>query len=129
MSRALNDLDSRLLPKVFELIARAAEHGIPVLIVDVLRTDAQQRVNVARGASATQQSKHLPQPPDGKSLAIDLCPYEHFELHGPDKLSWDSADPSWAVLGAIGEGLGLRWGGRWKDPHDPGHFEWVKPTT
>jgi hypothetical protein len=24
----------------------------------------------------------------------------------------------------IGEQLGLRWGGRWRHPYDPGHFEW-----
>lgn len=127
MSRLLSDLDSRFRPLVVELIARAVEIGIPVMIIDVLRTPEEQKVNLANGVSATLDSKHLPQPPDGKSLAIDICPYDTFSLHGPDKLKWDPADQAWTKLGQIGEDLGLRWGGRWVKPHDPGHFEYVLP--
>jgi peptidoglycan L-alanyl-D-glutamate endopeptidase CwlK len=125
MSRALNDLDSRFRPKAFELIARFAEAGIAVLIVDTLRTKAEQEVNLATGVSSTMNSKHLPQPPEGKALAIDVVPYAVYQLTGPDKLQWNTADPVWAKMGVIGEALGLRWGGRWKKPHDPGHFEMV----
>lgn len=125
MSRSLDDLDKRFQPKAFELIARAASAGIAVLVVDTLRTPEEHAANLAAGTSSTSNSKHLPQPPDGKSLAIDLCPYDTYQLHGADKLKWDTSDPAWKVLGAIGEMLGLRWGGRWKKPHDPGHFELV----
>jgi hypothetical protein len=31
----------------------------------------------------------------------------------------------WKKVGAVGEQLGLRWGGRWRNPYDPGHFEWT----
>ena len=125
MQALLDDLDSRLKPRACELVARAAEAGIPVLLVGIIRTQAQQVVNVATGVSATLKSKHLPQPPENKALALDICPYEVFQLHGPDKLKWDTSDPAWAKLGAIGEALGLRWGGRWARPYDPGHFEYL----
>jgi len=129
MSRALDDLDSRLRPLVFELIARATEHKIPVMIVDTLRTEAEQAVNVANGTSWTLHSKHLPQPPESKSLAVDVVPYLIYNAVGPDKLNWDEHDPAWQVLGVIGQTIGLKWGvvlhGARKDL---GHFEYVIPT-
>ena len=123
MSRALDDLDPRLRRLAFELLARGLEAKVPVLIVDTLRTEAEHAVNMLNRTSRVSRSKHLPQPPGGKSLAIDVVPYEEYRRVGPDKLAWNAALPEWDVLGAIGEGLGLRWGGRWFDPHDPGHFE------
>lgn len=119
MSRALDDLDPRFTPLAYALIARASEHLLPVLIVFTSRTAAEQAVAVATGASRVVRSKHQ----DG--LAIDICPYDLYQLHGPDKLKWDTNDPAWAILGGLGEALGLRWGGRWHDPHDPGHFEFL----
>lgn len=124
MSRLLDDLSQQFRPLAIELLARLVEAGIPVLIVDTLRTLEEQTANVARGVSWTMNSKHLPQPPDSKALAIDIAPYEVYQLHGPDKLKWDETDPVWQKMGAIGEKLGLKWGividGKRKDL---GHFE------
>jgi len=125
MSRALDDLTREMRPLAMELIARATDQGIAVLIVDTLRTAAEQAANLAKGVSWTLDSKHLPQKPSGLSDAIDLVLYETYQLHGPDKLQWDTKDPAWLKLGLIGEKLGLRWGGRWKTP-DSGHFELVR---
>lgn len=133
MSRKLDDLAPEFKPLACELIARASEAGIPVFIVDTLRTPQEQARNLQTGASKTKNSRHLPQAPSGLSRAIDICPYEVFSAAGPDKLQWNTHDenrellPNWKKLGEIGEGLKLRWGGRWKDPFDPGHFEYVAP--
>jgi len=116
MSRALDDLDDRFRPAAMELIARAAEAGIPVMIIDTLRTPAQHAINLANGTSWTEHSKHL----DG--LAIDVCPYAVYTLHGANKLQWQADDPAWAVLAAIGRKLTLRCGFDWKQK-DCGHFE------
>jgi hypothetical protein len=116
MSRALNDLSDRFRPLAMELLARLTEAGIHVFVVDTLRTPAEHAANLARGVSWTTRSKHL----DGD--AIDICPFETYALHGPDKLQWDASDPIWQKIGAIGESLGLRWGGRFKQ-RDMGHFE------
>lgn len=99
-----------------ELLARCVEQGIVVMIVDTLRTKEEQAANIANGVSWTANSKHL------TGDAIDLCPYETWQAHGPDKLNWNGSDPVWARIGAIGEALGLRWGGRWV-VKDMGHFE------
>lgn len=122
MSRRLNDLSPGFRPVAIELLARLTEAGICVMIIDTLRTAEEQAANIARGVSWTQNSKHL------TGDAIDVCPYSQFNLHGPDKLQWDAADPVWQRIGEIGESLGLRWGGRWKQ-RDLGHFEYVKPSV
>ena len=119
MSRSLNDLSPRFRPLAMELLARTIEAGVPVVIVDTLRTEAEHKQNVLHGRSWTNHSKHL----DGD--AIDICPYSQWDAHGDKKLNWDGGDPVWQRLGVLGEALGLRWGGRWKTP-DLGHFEYVE---
>jgi hypothetical protein len=135
MSRALDDLSSDLKPLAIEVLARLTERGIHVLIVDTLRTMAEHQANLANGSSAARLSKHLPRhmriaragtAEDHKSDAIDLCLFEQYNLHGPDKLKW-TADPAWDVIRDLGEGLGLRSGSRWASPYDPGHLEWLFP--
>lgn len=121
MSRALDDLAPVFKPIAIEFLARCVEAQLCVFIVDTLRTPAEHAANLARGVSWTTRSKHL----DG--LAIDVCPFLQYQLNGPDKLQWDAADPVWQRLGAIGEKLGLRWGGRWQQ-RDMGHFEYVAPV-
>ena len=116
VSRKLDDLDPKFKLVAMEFLARLTEAGIVVLIVDTLRTPEEQAENIRKGVSWTKNSKHLV----GK--AIDVCPYETWSLHGPDKLRWDEKDPVWQKIGAIGEKLGLTWGGRWKQK-DMGHFE------
>lgn len=116
-SRKLNDLSERFRPLAVELLARCVEAGLAVLIVETRRTIAEHRANVARGVSWTNHSKHI----DGD--AIDLAPYDIYELHGADKLQWNSGDPAWQRMGVIGETLGLVWGGRWTH-RDMGHFEY-----
>lgn len=116
MSRRLDDLHPDFKPKAMELLARCVEQGIAVMVVDTLRTKEEQAANIAKGVSWTPNSKHL----IGK--AIDICPYETWAAHGPDKLNWDGADPIWTKLGVLGESIGLVWGGRWR-VRDLGHFE------
>lgn len=115
MSRKLDDLSAAMLPLAMQLIARCAEDGIPVFIVDTLRTPEEQAENIRKGVSWTTRSKHL------TGDAIDVCPYGVYALHGPDKLQW-SDDPAWQRIGEIGERIGLVWGGRWRQ-RDLGHFE------
>lgn len=122
MSRRLDDLSPAFKPIAFELLARLTEAQIPVMVIDTLRTAEEQAENIRKGVSWTLNSKHL------SGNAIDICPFGIFQLHGPDKLQWDSADPVWTQIGEIGERLGLRWGGRWV-AKDMGHFELVPPAV
>lgn len=122
MSRALNDLSPRFRPLFVEFLARCVEAGIHVLIVDTLRTPAEQAENIRKGVSWTANSKHLADE-SGKANAADVCPYLIYDLNGPDKLQWDGTHPIWKRIGEIGEACGMRWGGRWLKTPDPGHFE------
>lgn len=122
MSRALNDLSESFRAKAIELLARCCEQGIPVVIVDTLRTPEEHAVNLAKGVSWTTRSKHL------TGDAIDIVPFEQYQAHGPDKLLWNANDPIWQRVGQIGESLGLIWGGRWKQK-DMGHFELASTVT
>lgn len=133
MNTELNTLAPIFRPFAFELLARLVEARIPSIIVNTRRTAEEQAKAVATGVSWVAHSKHE----DG--LAIDVCPYETYIVHGSNKALWDTKDPIWLKIGQIGEALGLRWGGRFKplNPQgmgkDPGHFEYaigpLKGTT
>lgn len=138
--RSLDSLSSEFLPLACEWVTRVLARGVPVLILQTGRTPEEQAVNVANGTSRTSMSLHLPRamrwntslallmPADaGKSDAMDIAPYAQFVLHGANKLQWDTGDPAWSVIGEEAERVGLRWGGRWRDPFDPGHAELVVP--
>src|SRR5712692_9008639 len=116
MDTSLDHLDPRFRNKAFELLARMAEQRIPVLVVNTLRTAAEQVDAIKRGVSWVDHSKHE----DG--LAIDLVPLASFILHETSKVDWNPNDPVWLTMGTIGERLGLVWGGRWTK-RDLGHFE------
>ena len=118
MNTSLDSLDPVFKPLAFALLARLTEARIPVVIVNTRRTDAEQETAIAQKVSWVKHSKHQ----DG--LAIDICPYETYVLHGANKLQWDADDPIWLRIGQIGESVNLRWGGRWKQA-DMGHFEYA----
>ena len=122
MSRQLDDLSPRFRPLAMQLLARLVEAGIAVMVIDTLRTPEEHQANLANGTSWTPRSKHL----DGD--AIDICPFIIYDVNGADKLNWDAGHPVWKKIGAIGEGLGLKWGGRWKQK-DMGHFEYPTPSN
>lgn len=139
--RSLDALSSACYPVVCEWIARITARGVAVLVVQTSRTEAEHVANLAKGTSGTSRSLHLPRrlrmstlegfPQSVNDLdkadAADLAPFEQFQLHGPDKLRWDTSDPAWGVIGEEAERVGLRWGGRWRQPFDPGHGELVLP--
>jgi len=139
MDRALDSLSAPFRSRVFELLARLTERGFAIMIVQTSRTQAEHDANVAAGTSKTSHSKHIPRrlrgiifdpmdPDVDKADAIDLCPYDMYQLHGADKLMW-GADLAWQVIGEEAEKLDLRWGGRWVTPKDPGHCELVMSSS
>lgn len=126
MGRDLQELASYMLPLAVELIRQCGEAGVDVRIVDTGRTPSEQEQKLAQGVSWVSRSKHEPQPPEGKSEAIDIVPMSVLAENKPD---WDPQHPDWQKIGPIGEALGLRWGGRWKGHPDPSHFEYVNPDS
>lgn len=86
--------------------------NIDVLIYETIRTEAQQRENVAKGASQTMRSYHL------VGQALDFVP-----VKGKDTLwnGYGAADIKKAVAKA--KALGFEWGGDWKTFVDKPHLQ------
>lgn len=130
MSRDLNDLDDRLRPIVDQLISNCAQAGVMLTVITTLRTMSEQEQAVRAGVSWTMNSKHLPQPPDDKSLAVDLVPTDYIAMKG-----WNPAGPKWWIIAQNAVALGLRSGMDWegvglppvgttRHAWDPGHCEY-----
>ena len=111
-----NALHPYFRDKVLDLIERCKEKGIELAFVETYRTHAKQNEYKGMGKKYTRsgggKSKHQ------YGLAVDVVPIVNGEAQ------WDNL-ALWRKIGVIGEKLGLRWGGRWRHPFDPGHFEWT----
>jgi hypothetical protein len=116
----LNSLHPYFRDRVVELINACKAQGIELAIVESFRTHAKQSEYFGMGKKYTRskggKSKHQ------YGLAVDVVPV----VKGVAQ--WDDVR-LWRRVGVIGERLGLRWGGRWKTPYDPAHFEWTGGTT
>ena len=112
----LNALHPYFRDKIFELIRICKSKGIELAVVESFRTHAKQNEYKSMGKKYTRSSgggsKHQ------YGLAVDVVPII-------DSLADWHNYTVWKKVGAIGEKLGLRWGGRWKHMYDPGHFEWT----
>jgi hypothetical protein len=101
--------------QVIELIANCKAKGIELAVVETYRTVAKQNEYKQLGKIYTRSSGGRSRHQYG--LAVDVVPVI-------DSVpSWHN-EAVWRKVGAVGEKLGLRWGGRWRHPYDPGHFEW-----
>lgn len=90
---SLKELDG-VHPKLVSVVKRAIELTTADFSVhDGLRTLQEQQRLVAKGASKTLRSRHLPQS-DGYSHAVDLVPY----ING--KLRWEWG-PIWQIALAV----------------------------
>lgn len=135
MAKRYRDLDllhPDYRPTVDRFLAKCVEAGIMIMVVETWRSQAAHEEDVRNGRSWVKKSKHqntLNKQYEREvdfpaSLAIDVAPYEQYQLHGPDKLQWAADDPAWELIGMLGESLGMKWGGRWKTvPPDMAHFE------
>ena len=116
MSRRLDDLHPDMRPLAFAFLARLMEAKLPVLIFSTGRSQEEQDRYVEDGKSTVARSLHQ----DG--LAIDVVIYDLWDRQGGMSLQWKRV-PEYTEIGAIGEAVGLHWGGKWKALDDPFHFE------
>lgn len=95
--------------------------GWEIVITCGLRTLAEQKKNLASGASSTMRSRHLPGAKTGLAHAVDLA----VKVDG--KLKWDW--PLYARLAGIMKTaaaevkVAIEWGGDWKSLKDGPHFQ------
>lgn len=120
MINDLNSLHPFFRDQIVKLIEKCKAKGIELAIVETYRTHAKQHEYKTMGkkytSSGAGQSKHQ------YGLAIDVVPIVK------SAAVWDNV-ALWRKIGTIGEQLGLCWGGRWRNPYDPGHFEWTGGLT
>lgn len=106
--------------KIIQLINNCKKIGIEVSVVESYRTRAKQAEYFGMGKKYTRsaggKSKHQ------YGLACDVVPIVNDSARWEDKALWKK-------VGVEGEKLGLRWGGRWRHPYDPAHFEWTGGLT
>lgn len=105
----------RVHPDLVRVVQRAIQITTQDFTVhDGIRTLADQRELVRRGASQTLNSKHLPQA-DGFGHAVDLVPW----LLGQPRWEWPLIYPIAAAMWQASAELGIpvRWGGPWVALH------------
>lgn len=107
----LNDKQFLFARNYARLIEYAFSIGIPVTLGEVWRPPEMQKIYYETGRSAVKISRY-----HGKKLAGDLW----IILGGKFRKDFYTYLP----LGKFWEKLGGVWGGRWKKPFDPFHFQY-----
>ena len=115
MGYKLGKASSAKLVGVHPKLVAVVQHAIGIskqdfAVTDGVRTEAEQRRLVARGASKTMNSKHRVQS-DGFGHAVDLVPFEN----GSPRWEWPLI---WAIAVAMDEAASklqvpLVWGAVW----------------
>lgn len=108
-------------PRLADVVRIAATHlDIDLLVVEGARTIERQMQLLAKGASRTIHSKHIPDR-EGWSHAVDLAPVVDGEVR------WD-----WPLFPRIHQamqraadelGTAIVWGGSWRTFKDGPHWE------
>lgn len=107
-------LDPQIRGKAITLINALRGVGVPAIIgpLGARRTQAQQLglYSSGTGVTSTVSSRHV----TGMAFDVDIAGFSRDSIP-----AW-----FWSLLGPWAESaLGLTWGGRWKHPYDPGHFQ------
>ncbi len=98
----------------------AALASLDFTVLEVTRTLARQKELVAKGASKTMQSRHLPGA-DGKSRAVDIAPMDGGQVSWAWPLYFKLAP---VVKQAAAElGIPIEWGGDWRSFKDGPHWQ------
>ncbi|MGH9932316.1 MAG: M15 family metallopeptidase [Pyrinomonadaceae bacterium] len=116
----IQTLQPAVQPIALSLLERCESAGVPCEVVQGTRTFSEQQAVYDQGRTTPGAVVTKARPGDSfhqYGLAFDVAPVAYKNL--PD---WNPSGPAWLVIGQIGEGLGLHWGGRWSTPDAP-HFE------
>ncbi|WP_312993413.1 M15 family metallopeptidase [Achromobacter animicus] len=109
-------------PDLVAVVKLAIERtAVDFMVVEGVRTLAQQRMYVTNGTSQTMASYHLPQA-DGLGHAVDLAPLVGGAIPWNN---WQAFADLAAVVKACAADVGVpvEWGGDWKTFKDGPHFQ------
>ena len=96
------------------LVRRMASLGVPMFCHCAVRSQEAQLKAFADGVSRLRDGPHM------HGLAVDI-------VHGVK--AWNLSRKQWDLVGHVGKelaaqrGLKLEWGGNWRDPWDPAHWQ------
>ena len=105
-----------------QLISEMFKRGHAVMVFQGFRSFAEQDYLYAQGRTrrgAIVTNARAGQSAHNFGNAVDIV----FLMNG--RPSWDNSHP-WSLLGEVGEGVGLSWGGRWASFPDRPHFSLPK---
>jgi len=99
-----------------KLIKECQKYSVPMYTHGALRTPEDQNKMFERGVSRLrgEQGKHT------QGHAVDIV---HSKYH------WEMTRDEWSWVGLVGKsvaksmGLQVTWGGDWKNPYDPAHWQ------
>jgi peptidoglycan L-alanyl-D-glutamate endopeptidase CwlK len=123
---------ARLQPEVGgyarTLVHRAAAAGITIKIISGLRTYAEQDALFAKGRTAPG-----PRVTNAKAGESNHNFGIAFDVGVFDGAAYLDESPAYEVVGAMGEEIGLEWGGHWTSIVDKPHFQlrpgWAKDLS
>ncbi|WCS68002.1 hypothetical protein Goe26_00900 [Bacillus phage vB_BsuM-Goe26] len=111
----INKLADNTKAAAKKLLDYAEKNKLGVLIYETIRTEAQQRENVRKGASQTMKSYHL------VGQALDFVPTKGYSSSVVDWNGYGSSTAKKFV--AYAKKLGFEWGGDWKSFVDKPHLQ------
>ncbi|CAH0305470.1 peptidoglycan-binding protein [Priestia megaterium] len=116
----LSKIHPTLADKARQLIAKAHEEGIDLVVTQGLRTIAEQNALYAQGRTAP--GKIVTKAKGGSSyhnfgLAFDIAVRKE-----NGEIDWDSTK-LYSRVGQLGKSIGLEWGGDFKSIRDTPHFQ------
>jgi peptidoglycan L-alanyl-D-glutamate endopeptidase CwlK len=128
MTRDPAELDPDVREVWLLLKAAALERGIDLFLTGTYRTFEEQDALYAQGR--TKPGRKVTNAKGGWSWhnfrrAFDVAIRDFPGDTTPD----DVYDGPWALVGALGEHLGLEWGGRWPHGADLPHFQMTRGMT
>ncbi|MDR0307976.1 MAG: M15 family metallopeptidase [Chitinispirillales bacterium] len=117
--RGVEKLHPEMRAKAEKLTALCRENGLPLLITETLRSEAEQTQLYEKGRSAPGKivtNCKYPQSAHCWGVAFDFCR----NVKGKE---YENCDGFFQKVGQLGKSIGLFWGGDFKSFKDMPHFE------
>lgn len=110
-----------------KFIDNCRKKGINVQITQGFRSKEYQNELYAQGR--TKPGSVVTNAKGGYSEHNYGLAFDFVLIKNNGRADWDSRNKMWAIAGAIGESLGLSWGGRWTKFIDLPHFQYTFGLT
>jgi peptidoglycan L-alanyl-D-glutamate endopeptidase CwlK len=125
--RYIDQLDPSLRSMARELLTRASNVGIDLVVTQGLRSNAEQERLFAQGR--TTEGPIVTNAPPGSSWHNFGMAFDVAVLSPEGKATWPNDSALWDRIGTLGKASGLVWGGDFASIKDRPHFEYHPGVT